>query len=211
MDILDDLRRRVVEGEFAYGEKLRAELLKTDYDCSAAVIRETLLRLSELGLVEFQEQRGFRMPQWSEDLQHDITEMRILLETEGAVRSLKTGSVAWEAGLTAAHHKLAHIESRIISQGSGHDLTPLWLTAELEFHRALVGACGSPLLTEMHMQIFHRYRQIRFGPERSFPHIVDNMAEHTDIVEAALDGDTDQLRTAIRAHFQRQLKPGATA
>lgn len=207
MDVFEDLRRRLVSGDFAYGAKLRAEVLKNDYACSASTVREALLRLSELGLVEFQEQRGFRMPEYSLERQHDITQMRILLETEGACRSMRAGGVGWEAALNAAHHKLSHIESRISNRGASEDLRQLWMVAELEFHQTLLSACGSPMLMELHLVVYHRYRQIKIEADRAFLYLAKNIREHEAIVAAAVSGEDAQMRRAIFEHFQHHLLP----
>ncbi len=209
MDVYEDLQRRVVGGDFEYGEKLRAEILKNDYGCSASTVRESLLRLSAVGLVDFQEQRGFRVPDYSVQTQHDITEMRIMLECEGACRSMRRGGVDWEARLNATHHKLSHIESHIVSKGTNEELTRLWQAAELEFHTTLMSSCGSAALIETHMVIYNRYRQIKAAADRKFLHISANIKEHEAIVAAALSGSETQMRQSIHDHFERHLLPHA--
>ncbi|WP_299685131.1 GntR family transcriptional regulator [uncultured Tateyamaria sp.] len=208
MDVFENIRTRAISGAFAHGEKLRAEVLRNDYGCSASTVREALLRLAALGLVEFQEQRGFRMPEYSEARQHDITQMRIMLETEGACRSMRYGGVAWESRLNAAHHKLSHIESRIAAMGPTEELAQLWMAAELEFHQTLLSACGSDLLIELHLQVYNRYRQIKAEYDHTFQHVASNIREHHAIVDAALSGDETAMRQRIFEHFERHLIPG---
>ena len=207
MDVFEDIKTRVISGQFAHGEKLRAEVLRNDYGCSASTVREALLRLSAVGLVEFQEQRGFRMPEYSEERQHDITHMRIMLEAEGACRSMRHGGVGWEARLNAAHHKLSHIESRIGAMGPTDEMAHLWMEAELEFHQTLLSACGSETLMEMHLQVYNRYRQVKADVDRSFFHLADNIREHQAIVNAAVSGDEAIMRKRIFEHFERHLMP----
>ncbi len=204
-DIFADLQRRLTTGEFDYGAKLRAEVLRKDYGCAASTIRETLLRLSALGLVEFQEQRGFRMPDYSLEKQNDITEMRIMLESEGACRSIKSGGVDWEARLTAAHHKLSHIESRMGVMGMVEDLPKLWSEAELEFHQTLISASGSQTLVEMHLMVYNRYRQIKIETDKALTDLAANVQEHKNILDAAVSGDTELMRRRIYEHFERHL------
>ena len=208
MDVFEDIKTRAISGAFAHGEKLRAEVLRNDYGCSASTVREALLRLAALGLVEFQEQRGFRMPEYSQERQHDITQMRIMLETEGACRSMRHGGVAWESRLNAAHHKLSHIERRIAAMGPTDELAKLWMEAELEFHQTLLSACGSDILIELHLQVYNRYRQVKAEYDRAFQHVANNIREHQAIVDAALSGDTDTMRQRVFEHFERHLIPG---
>lgn len=206
-DVFEDLRARVTRGEFAGGMKLRADLLRGDYGCAASTVREALLRLAAVGLVEFQEQRGFRMPEHSMARQHDITTMRILLETEGALRSMARGGIDWEARLSAAHHKLSHIERRMQQVGMTDEVLRLWSAAELEFHQTLMSACGSPTLMELHLTVYHRYRQVMVEKDRALADLAANIEEHRKILEAAVGGDADVMRRCIHAHFQRHLVP----
>lgn len=205
MDVYEHLKRRLVCGDFRYAEKLRAEVLRTDYGCSASTIREALLRLSAVGLVDFQEQRGFRMPQYSRRRQHEVTEMRILLEQEGACRSIRNSTVDWEARLNAAHHKLSHIEKRIAAKGPVDGLPDLWMEAELEFHGTLLSGCGSAVLIDTHLMIYHQYRQIKVETDRRFVHLAENIREHQAIVDAALSSDEAKMRQSIVEHFERHL------
>ncbi|MEX0350114.1 MAG: GntR family transcriptional regulator [Paracoccaceae bacterium] len=203
----DDLRDRVVNGEFAPGQRLRPEALRENYECSASAVRESLFRLSTVGLVDFQEQRGFRIPQRSPALQHDLTKFRILLESEGACLSIRRGGIAWEARLSAAHHKLSHIESRI---GDGHEspkLLALWTEAELEFHQTLIEACGSDVLKHTHARIYQQFRQQMISSDREFAYIAENVEEHRSILEAALAHDETLIRQRIHDHLSRNLLP----
>ena len=208
-DIFEDLRNRLIRGAFEYGSRLRAESLKKDYDCSASTVREVLFRLSTLGLVDFQEQRGFRMPERSLERQHDITQMRIMLESEGACRSIRLGGVAWEARLTAAHHQLSHIESRMSGMGPVAELPDLWMKAELEFHQTLISACGSELLQQMHMGVYHQFRQQLLDVDRGFENLAENIVQHKTILDAAVAGDETGVRQAVHDHFARHLAPAA--
>ncbi|KAG1648429.1 putative HTH-type transcriptional regulator BphR [Nymphon striatum] len=146
--IYDDLHRKLVTAQFDHGEKLKSEELRKIYGCSANTIREVLFRLSTAGLVAFEEQRGFRARRTSRERQHDLTQFRILLEQEGVSLSMKHGDIEWEARLSAAHHKLSHIEAEVRRTGTVVPVLPLWSNAEWEFHDTLISACNSPLLRE---------------------------------------------------------------
>ena len=206
-DIYTDLQHRLISGDFDHGEKLRAEQLKVDYNCSASTVREMLFRVSTEGLVDFQEQRGFRVPAKSAALLAELTHLRILLEAEGAALSIRHGGVAWEARLTAAHHQLSHIESRIHATDDPSPLVGLWFPAELEFHQTLIAACRSETLKAMHLQVYQRFRQQLMVADRSFDFISKNIQHHHAILVAALDGDEALTRQKIHDHLARHLNP----
>jgi len=204
-DIYLNLQNRLVSAGFEHGAKLRAEVLGHEYNCSASTIREALFRLSTLGLVKFQEQRGFRVPERSPEKVMELTHMRVLLEGEGTVLSIHKGGVAWEARLTAAHHQLSHIEKRIHTIDDPTDLFPIWFNAEREFHQTLISACGSETLKELHARVYAQFRQQLMAADRQFNFISDNIQHHAEILAAAVSGDEGLTRQKIHDHLARHL------
>lgn len=204
-DIYLNLQGRLVSARFEHGAKLRAEVLSREYDCSASTIREALFRLSTVGLVKFQEQRGFRVPERSPEKLMELTHMRVLLEGEGTVLSIHKGGVAWEARLTAAHHQLSHIEKRIHTTDDPTELVPIWFNAEREFHQTLISACGSETLKELHARVYAQFRQQLMVADRQFDFISDNIQHHAEILAAAVSGDEGLTRQKIHDHLARHL------
>ncbi|RLJ59263.1 GntR family transcriptional regulator [Litoreibacter meonggei] len=203
--IYDDLHRKLVTAQFNHGEKLKSEELRQIYGCSANTIREVLFRLSTAGLVAFEEQRGFRARRTSRERQHDLTQFRILLEQEGASLSMQHGDIEWEARLSAAHHKLSHIEGEVRRSGTVQHVLPLWSNAEWEFHDTLISACRSPLLRETYKMIYDQFRQQLVSRESNYGYFVDNVEEHRAILEAALARDEALCRQHIHDHLARNM------
>ncbi|PWQ99395.1 GntR family transcriptional regulator [Leucothrix pacifica] len=202
----EHLRDRLISGEFYPGQRMKYEDLRADYGISISSVRETLFRLSAVGLVDFLEQRGFRVPHETEALRHDLAQSRILLETEGACLSIRYGGVGWEARLNAAHHELKHIESRVSSaSGNSQDLVPLWSAAELKFHRTLIEECRSEVLKQLHLQVYYRFRQQLISHDKNFGFITTNVEQHQGILEAALLHDEALTRERIHQHLSRHL------
>ncbi len=207
--IYEDLRQRLTMGGFAPGQKLRPGPLTQEYGCSANTVREVLLRLAAAGLVQYEDQRGFRAQGASAQRKSDLAKFRILLETEGAAASIRRGGVEWTAHLTATHHKLRHIEAEIERTGMDPQLLRLWCKAEWEFHDALSAACGSPVLRETFAAIFDQFRQQHVTEAGNYGYIPGNVAEHQRILDAALARDEAACRAQIEAHLSRNLLPGA--
>ncbi|WP_422072558.1 GntR family transcriptional regulator [Sulfitobacter geojensis] len=204
-DIYLSLKQRLTSNGFAHGSKLRAEALRREFDCSASTVREVLFRLSTVGLVDFKEQRGFRVPERSPEKLIELTHMRVLLEGEGTVLSIRNGGVAWEARLTAAHHQLSHIEKRIHGTDDPTDLVEIWFSSEREFHQTLISACGSETLKQMHGRIYAQFRQQLMVSDRRFNFISENIEHHAEILDAALSGNEALTRKKIHDHLARHL------
>ena len=203
IDIYHLLERRLVANGFLHGAKLRAEVLREEFGCSASTVREALFRLSTVGLVDFQEQRGFRVPMRTPGKLIELTHLRIL--GEGSILSIRNGGVAWEARLTAAHHKLSHIEKRIHAQSDPSGLIDIWFSSETEFHQTLISACGSETLKQMHSRIYAQFRQQLMVADMRFDFISENIQHHASILDAALAGDEALTKKQIHHHLARHL------
>ncbi len=203
--IFDTVRDRIVNGEFAPNQRLKSADLAQEYAISASSMREILFRLSTVGLVNFQEQRGFRVPEQSDRLQHDLTQFRVLLESEGAVLSIRHGDIDWESRLMAAHHRLSHIENRINGGPFATGLLTLWTRAEQAFHQTLIEACGSDVLKEAHDVVYHRFRQQMIAKDRDFEYVPENVTQHQGILDAVLAKDEALTRSRIHEHLSRNF------
>jgi DNA-binding GntR family transcriptional regulator len=206
-DIYQDLRDRLIEAKFNYSQKLKPASLQETYGCSANTIRDVLFRLASEGLAVFEDQKGFRVPDISVQKQHELTHIRIMLESEGTCLSMQSGGVEWEATLSAVHYKLKHLEKRISATDEPSRFVPLWLKAEEEFHQTLISACGSQTFKDMHRLIYAQFRQQLITTDRTFTFLTENIAQHQEIVEAALNGDEAEVRAKIHAHLERNLIP----
>jgi len=205
LSLYEEVKSRLLTGEFDPGQRLRAERLRNDHGVSASTMREILFRLSAVGLADFQEQRGFRIPSQSLERQHDLAQFRIFLEQQGARLSIRLGGVAWEAQLSAAHHKLSHIERVVAGQSADPALLALWTAAELEFHRTLIGACASEVLKSTHRLLYDQFRQQLITVDRKFVYLPQNVAQHQAILDAALAKDEALTCAQIKEHLSRHL------
>ncbi len=205
--IYADLQRRLMTAGFEPGAKLKPSELQHEFGCSPNTVRDVLLQLSKVGLVEFEMQRGFRARQVSDERRSDITRFRILLEQEGAVGSMRHGGLAWEARLTAAHHSLSHIESQIARAPDPAPFLHLWSDAEHTFHEVLISECRMPLLIETYDSVYMQFRQQMVTLDAAFTsrYFHPIIKEHQAIVDAALGGDEDRLRGAVHTHLKRHL------
>lgn len=195
----------MINGHFEPGQRLRAVVLGSEFGCSASSMREVLFRLASVGLVDFQEQRGFRVTQCSDTRQHELTHLRIMLECEGACLSIRLGGLEWESRLSAAHHKLRHIENHVGQGNANVDDLTLWTRAEEDFHRTLIDSCGSELLVDLHTVIYHQFRQQLITSDREFVFLPENIDQHRRILDAALSHDEAATRESIEDHLSRNL------
>ena len=206
-EIYEKLQRMLTTAGFVPGQKLKPSDLQGEFGCSANTIRDVLLRLSTVGLVQFEMQRGFRVAESSPEKRSDIARFRTILEQEGAAASMKHGGVDWEARLSASHHKLVHIEKQISRDDMTDGYMVLWSDAEREFHETIISACQSPILISNYQSIYLQFRQQMLVGEREFSqgYFEAIIAEHQSILDAALSGDVAACKQAIYDHMKRNF------
>ena len=204
INVYEALKDDIVMGRFTPGSKLKMEMLKERYGMGVNVIRESLARLATEDLVDSENQKGFRVAQTSETRLGDLTRLRILLETDGVRHSLKNGTLDWETSLVAAYHKLEYIEQKMQEDADAH--LKIWHQCDLEFHSALISACGSELHIHYHRRIFDQYRQFVMVDLKTHGFRGQNLIdEHKEILDAALRRDYEACRSALKSHLSYYL------
>lgn len=191
------IRTDIIFGRLAPGERLKLEPLKERYHVSITTLREILNRLTSEGLVVAEGQKGFAVAPVSDEELMELAELRILLESHALEQSFQDGDVEWEAGVIAAHHKLAVTEQRMIA--GDFSVRATWKRYDWEFHQAMISACGSKTLMSAHSNVFDKYLRyqlltLTFRGEPA-------AADHRDLREAAVARDTKRAQAILRRHI----------
>lgn len=199
-DVYNAVRSEILFGRRLPSSRLPLNEIAEQHGVSLSVVREAVTRLASEDLVEATPQRGFRVCSLSLDHLHDLTWMRIQLETLALRQSISNGDVSWEADLVAAHHRLA-VTPMYFEDGTGNTE---WLTAHGWFHAALAAASGSPILERLRHQLYDAAELYRMWsgnlprhPTR--PKVAD---EHKAIFEAALSRDADRAVDLMTRHLE---------
>jgi GntR family carbon starvation induced transcriptional regulator len=193
------LRQDIIEGGLAPGSRLRVEHLKDSYGVGAGTLREALALLVSDALVVCHSQRGFHVTPISICDFHDITQTRIMLETEALRQSIRDGDDIWESRLIAAFHLLSRAEERLAR--SPAEAFGEWEERNREFHQALISACASRwthyFLGLLYRQA-ERYRRLVIT-RQPIPRDLHN--EHQIIFDATLQRDADRAATILSQHI----------
>jgi DNA-binding GntR family transcriptional regulator len=191
------LRDDILSGRLAPGRKLRLEALRTEYGFGLSTLREVLNRLATEGLIIAEGQRGFEVAPVSREGLMEIAELRLLVENHAIAASFRGGDVEWEARVLAAYHRLRATEERMEAGDAG--ATDSWKRYDWEFHQALISACGSPVLMQVHGSIFDkylRYQRVALSFRRGVA-----AAEHRALLDHALARDSGAAQKILGAHL----------
>lgn len=198
-DIAYRLRSDIVSCALRPDEPLKFDDLRQMYGASFTTLREALTSLAADGLVVTESQRGFRVAPVSLDDLFDLTQVRVLIETEALRKSIENGKEDWEISVITGLHRLSAIEARI----DGSPVRdPAWKAAHREFHTALLSACRSPTLMAVHRTLFDRAERYRALSATLRPLPRDKLGEHRALMQAALGRDVDRAVALIESHIR---------
>ncbi|WP_299359668.1 FCD domain-containing protein [uncultured Paracoccus sp.] len=195
------LRRDIVSGERAPGEKLRIERLRAIYGIGPSPLREALQRLAADQLVILNSNRGFQVAPLDPEEFRDLNRARIALETAALRLSIEHGGEEWEAGIVAAAYSLEK-QDRLLLTGEMQDFEQ-WEQLNARFHTALVAACGSRWLLKQRgvlQEQCERYRRASVYHARLERNLLD---EHRDLARATLARETETACRLVTEHFDK--------
>jgi GntR family transcriptional regulator, carbon starvation induced regulator len=197
--IYDKMRQDILDGQLKAGEKLGMHALQKRYAVGNSPIREALSRLLPEGLVEREDQKGFKVQILSKADLAEITQMRCWLEDIAIREAIRLGDTQWEESIVIAHHRLSREPHGDPADKSSN---PKWVQYHEDFHLALLSACQSKwlmLYCRNLLALMERYRRndlvVNYNQR-------DAREEHTDIMNAAIERDADTASKLLQDHYR---------
>lgn len=196
------IRADIIACRLEPGQRLRLEPLRERYGVGVSTLREILSRLASESLVEAEGQKGFAVAAATEKDLREVADLRLLLESHALGSSFAHGDLDWEGRVVAAHHKLAATEKQLLSGQERQTVN--WVKYDFAFHNALISACGSTVLLNLHAAVFDRFLRYHMLA-RSFrgSGVVD---DHRTLFEMALARDARGAQAMLAAHVNRGVE-----
>jgi DNA-binding GntR family transcriptional regulator len=128
--VAEELRRRIVSGEYEGGEQIRQEAVAAELGVSRIPIREALLQLESEGLVVIHTHKGAVVASLSPEDAIDLFEARLILESMLVKKAIEAATLADVAHIAAC---LAEYEKAVKNGADPETLSRLnWA-----FHTAM--------------------------------------------------------------------------
>lgn len=201
--IFRDLRRRIIEGNFAPGQALREEELRHNYGSSRAPIRESLRLLLQTGLVEHKPRRGFRVREYTADDIRQIYRLRATLEAQ----------VIAELSNTHRNSLLETLEESCAIMRECYERSDLaaYFEENRRFHKTLVEGTNNRILAEVLDYVTEVSLPVRYHllgdalPSRR------SLTYHEQIVGFLRAGEVDEARQLTEEHILENLDRAVAA
>ncbi|GAC1592129.1 MAG: GntR family transcriptional regulator [Acidimicrobiales bacterium] len=199
-DVYGRLRADILAGRHQPGQRLRYAELCERYSTSMGVLRESMLRLAEQGLVKGEPQQGFQVVALSIGDLRELTDARRELECLTLRHAIAEGDVEWESRLVAAHHRLSRAPQLDIDDNAR--LSDHWVSAHAEFHDLLLEGCSNRRLKDIAGSLraaaeLYRRWSVPLGHDDR-----DIDAEHAAILSAVLARDSDEAVMHLGEHIE---------
>lgn len=201
--VYDQLRRQIVSGAIAMGERLRETHLAMRLNVSRTPIREALQQLLAEGMVEADAQ-GFRATVYSPARVAEIYGCRAILESESA-RLVALAGLSSEAQLQL--EQAVGICDRLLADARAHDrvsdaeVRRAFLEQNNIFHAVLHDACPNRMLRELIHQVGEIPASIRNYFRFSDDQLFESHSAHRRILRAVIARDGERAAAQMREHI----------
>jgi DNA-binding FadR family transcriptional regulator len=222
--VVHDLVSAIVTGEVAEGDTLPPEGdLAAHFGVSRTVIRESVKRIEEKGLVTVAQGRGTQaQPSTSWNILDPVV-LSVLLENDSslgvldelaAVRSALEGSMSAEVASRHSDEALDQLRAAFAHMTATIGDEDAYNQADFDFHALVMTLSGNRLAENITRILFQRARASqRFTGSPTEEMFQQTLVEHRRVLDAIAAGDPVAAETAMRTHivdaWQRRRPPNA--
>ncbi|MEU9888889.1 GntR family transcriptional regulator [Sphaerisporangium sp. NPDC051011] len=188
------IRDRIIDATLPPGSSVSEATLAAQLNVSKTPVREALLRLRHIGLVE-PTSRSLRVIEPSARMIRDAFELRADLEAAA-------GRYAAERGGDAARDEIAATAGDSLT-AAREDRSADFLAHDHRFHMAVTAAAGNEVLAQTMENVFALTQALRQRDVVLERELVTDAEEHVAIAEAVRAGDRELAGHRCAEHIRR--------
>ncbi|ELJ8450263.1 GntR family transcriptional regulator [Vibrio cholerae] len=197
-NLTEYLIEAIVEGELAPGSKISEPELAKQFQVSRGPLREALMRVEGLGLIERIPHIGARVIQLSPTKLVELYAVREALEGMAARLAARNITEIELAGLES----LLSTHSIHIDQVEGASY--FHQQGDFDFHYRIIQASrNQQLIGLLCDELYHLLRMYRYQSPRSHSRPVEALEEHKFILRAIRQRDEELAEMLMRRHISR--------
>jgi len=212
-NVVQSILQGVFEGRFTAGQRLVVQRLAEEFGVSPTPIREALVELAGIGIVDLLPNRGAVVRSLTRQDVDELCQIRRVLETEAARSAC--GRIA-PGELAALVEELA----RLVETGAATDsknfdadrFVAETRAVDAQLHDLIAKACGSRRLSSeigRFRTIFRSFRHVGAGRSTdadNFRRAADENSEHLAIAQALVEGDAKRAAKAMSRHIDEAVR-----
>jgi DNA-binding GntR family transcriptional regulator len=187
--LLETIEERIVTGEYPAGASLDEVGLAEVFGVSRTPIREALIQLSVMNMIEKRSRKGWVVTEVSPARLCEMFELMAELEAICARLAARRASLFQQQRIKAAHEACRHAKD-----------ADTYFRLNEAFHLAIYEASQNEFLIEEVLAVARRVRPYRRLQLRVRERLKTSFAEHDAIVNAILAGDSALAEETIKSH-----------
>ncbi|MCQ4159017.1 GntR family transcriptional regulator [Roseomonas sp. GC11] len=191
--LLEEIRRRVLDGRYPAGSQLRQDMLAEEFGVSRIPVREALFQLEAEGLVRISPHRGATVAELSPEELEEAFALRALLEP----RLLRASAPRLEAEDFTALERLLDDYAAAMRAGD----TSRWGELNTALHLRLYARAGQKRTAAMVASLLQecdRYTRLQLSTEPEGLARADR--EHRELVRLCRAGAVEAAAALLAAH-----------
>ncbi len=197
-NLTEYLIEAVVRGDLPAGSKISEPELAKRFQVSRGPLREAIMRVEGLGLIERVAHVGARVITLSLEKLVELYAVREALEGMAARLAARNMSLEEMQGLQA----LLQAHSEHIEQVEGASY--FHQHGDFDFHYRIIKASGNQQLTSLLCgELYHLLRMYRYQSPRSHSRPTEALQEHQFILQAITSRDEELAEMLMRRHISR--------
>lgn len=202
---LEAFVQAILSGKIKVGEVVRQSELCEILGTSLSPLRQLLVLLEELELVEVKPRSGFKIIYPDLDFMRENMQFRILIERHAIDAFVEDVTDDWIADQIKQHQDAIH------ALEAADDLTPhntFIHTFDRNFHREIVGALKNKAMSKAHEYCQTKLRIARQVHRRVPPRKsnIKAMQDHLVILDSLAKRDVEAVRRDLDAHFTGSIR-----
>jgi len=191
----DEIRRRIVSGEFELGQALSETAIAAVLGVSKTPVREALLRLKTEGLVDIQPQRGTFVFRISAVEVRKLSEFRQVLE----VAALRLAMRRDAAALGRVLERIVRDMRAAIASGDA----ARYREQDGHFHQCIIDRCANHHLIRAHAMIAFRVQALRNRLSSNPALNAASLEQHRMLAQLIGSGSEARAVTLLRKHIAK--------
>ncbi|KTB59751.1 GntR family transcriptional regulator [Pseudomonas syringae] len=186
------LKGRILNGDFEPGEFLRDVRMAEEYEVARNTFRSAAQLLVSFGLLLKVPNRGFCIPEFGPNDIVDIARLRGVLETEAVRMIILNGVIPPEA--------LSAVE--VLRNAPANAPRSEIVTADGDFHRAIIRASGSPRLQRSYAMLESEIELLLVLQQPCYEDPREIVSDHERLIECLRSRDFETARVAFAEHWE---------
>ena len=194
--VTENLRERIVSGEFVLGEQLSEARIAKDLEVSRTPVREAINRLEMEGLLVVEPQRGSFVFNLEPDELAKLCDARVCLESTALTQAILERPRELHKALSEC------VERMTAARNAGDDAE--YLAQDTLFHQCFFDSADNRFLNEAYQTIALKMAAVRNRLGRHPDHMAKSYREHGELVNAIDERNTNKALKILKSHIDRK-------